>query len=272
MKRMIAYDMETAIMGRGYKREKGLILEVSLIDVLNSKNSYTCFVNPFLEQNIKEDEVDIYLQKHGAKLKPTKTHIKNIGWTMKKAKPLKEALLNIKNFIKTDDNPPLLVAHNGRGFDHRILRGNFEKCDIDIPNVLYSDSLHDITKKTFPQFHSHTLGFLHRTLCKNSSSFNWHTAYDDTKGLVEIIVECAYMECLNNLEFVWNYIINKPEILKSLNTSLNINLDKDKHTISDSTKSYIETCFKNSDIKKNNVVRDIVLRYCIDKIWSYRAK
>ena len=45
---MFAYDLETAIMMRGYKREKGLILEISIMDVLNSKKKpYTTFVNPF---------------------------------------------------------------------------------------------------------------------------------------------------------------------------------------------------------------------------------
>ena len=81
---MFAYDLETAIMMRGYKREKGLILEISIMDVLNSKKKpYTTFVNPFLE-SVEEDEVDIYLQKYGANLKATKTHIRNIGWSLKK--------------------------------------------------------------------------------------------------------------------------------------------------------------------------------------------
>lgn len=272
--KMIVYDLETAIMSKGYKREKGLILEISLISIYNTTKSFTCFVMPFLEKYIKEDELDIYFQKYGANLKPTKKHIKNIGWNMKHAVPLNEALIQVNDFIKSINNQklPLLVAHNGRGFDHRILKGNLQKCKLPMLDVLYSDSLHDITKKTFPNFHSHSLSYLHRTLCKNSNSFNWHTAYDDTLGLVEVIVECAYQECLNNLDNVWKYILQKPLLLKSLNTNLNINLDANKHKINSKTKEYIKKCFENSDIKKNNIVRYIVLSYSIDKIWKYRTK
>jgi len=272
---MFAYDLETAIMMRGYKREKGLILEISIMDVINpKKKSYTSFVNPFSEA-VEEDEVDIYLQKYGANLKATKTHIRNIGWSLKNAKPLKEVLKQTSSYITNDMSDkaalPLLVAHNGRGFDHRILRGSFSRCNIDLPTVLYSDSLHDISKKAFPELHSHSLSFLHRKLCQNSQSFNWHTAEDDTRGLVEVIEQCAFKEVLNNLENVYQYICNDKELLDRLNKALRIELTK-QHKITDKTRAYIETCFHNSEIKKNNIVKEIALSFSCDNIWRYRAK
>lgn len=271
-RQMFAYDLETAIMTRGYKREKGLILELSIMDVHQPNKAYTTFVNPFLEENVPEDEVDMYLQKHGANLKATKRHIYNIGWTLKKAKPLKEVLSNTKQYINDKSNKlPLLIAHNGRGFDHRILKGNFFKCNMDTPEVLYSDSLYDISKKAFPNLHSHSLSFLHRTLCTNSNSFNWHTAEDDTRGLVEVIEECAFQEVLNNTEKTWHYISNDIAKLTKLNKELGINLTK-QHKFTQNTKKYIEKCISSSEIKKNAIVKEIVLQYCCDTIWKYRAK
>ena len=189
---MISYDLETCLLKKGKKRKDVLILSIGAVDMMNPKRTFHCYVNPLASgrYNYLKD-----LESYGAKMKATNTVMRNIRWRYDKAKMPEDALLKFQKFILETPivlQVPIVVAHNGRSFDHKILHGAYDRADMALPDIRYLDSLHDITRKCYKKLKCHKLGVLHQTLCPNSE-FNphWHEALDDAKALTEIITATA---------------------------------------------------------------------------------
>ena len=189
---MISYDLETCLLKKGKKRHDVLILSIGAVDVMNPERTFHCYVNP-LASNRNRYTTD--LEEYGVRMKPTNTVMRNIRWRYDKAKMPEEALIKFEAFVMQTPKilaVPILVAHNGRSFDHKIIRGAYDRADRTLPDIRYLDSLHDITRKCYKKLKCHKLGFLHQTLCPNSD-FNphWHEALDDAKALMEIMTTTA---------------------------------------------------------------------------------
>lgn len=189
---MISYDLETCLLKKGKKREDVLILSIGAVDMMNPQRTFHCYVNP-LASNRNKHMRD--LEEYGVRMKSTNTVMRNIRWRYDKAEMPETALSKFERFVM--DTPtvlavPIIVAHNGRSFDHKIIRGAYDRADRALPDIRYLDSLHDITRKCFKKLKCHKLGVLHQTLCRNSDFRpHWHEALDDAKALAEVITAVA---------------------------------------------------------------------------------
>ena len=176
---MIAYDLETCLMKKGKKRQDVLILSIGAVDILQGR-TFHCYVNPL---SSAKNEFLLDLETYGVQMKPTETVITNIHWRHEKAKPLPEALTMFETFIHgaTQIMPkPVIIAHNGRSFDHKILLGSYRRLDQKIPDLCYLDSWHDIKKRlataTLPQTTSFTK-YVAQTLCCRQNGINTRRRY-----------------------------------------------------------------------------------------------
>ena len=199
---IIAYDLETCIMQRGYTRDKALILEIGAYDLF-LQTSFRCFVNP-TDQTLTKDNYLSVLEANGARPYPTKTHAENIHYEPEEALPLKVAMKQFLCFLNTAE---VLCAHNGRSFDDKIVCGSLERCGLAWPKGLrFLDSYHDVSKKVWPGRRSYKLQVLHRALCPEASSLRWHTALDDSIGLANLLQAAARQTVADNVEIAAKYV------------------------------------------------------------------
>ena len=198
---IIAYDLETAIMQRGYKRPQSLILEIGAYDLFLNR-SFRCFVNPTEEKLTKDNYLSV-LEAHGARPYPTKCHAENIKYEPEQALPLKVAIKQFLGFLQSAE---ILCAHNGRSFDDKIVYGSLQRCGLEWPQDLrFLDSYYDVSKKVWPGRRSYKLQVLHRALCPEASSLRWHSALADSIGLANLLEAAARETVLNNVEIAAKY-------------------------------------------------------------------
>ena len=81
-----------------------------------------------------------------------------------------------------------LVAHNGKSFDEKIVRGNAERENIDISKVTFKDSL-PMFKTYLKDQPSYSLPILYKSVLK--STYKAHHALDDSIALYELIENVA---------------------------------------------------------------------------------
>jgi len=205
--RLVAYDLETCIMQRGYTRGQALILEIGGVDVLAPERTFHCFVNPCPDAQTKEtflkSLVDI-----GAREYPTKRHAENIHYDPSLALPIEEALRRFLAFL-TEGNPSTITlsAHNGRSFDDKIVSGALERHNLLWPeNIQFLDSYHAVSKKAWPARRSYKLQNLHKTFCPEASSLKWHTALDDSIALSHLLKAAARETVATRIEDAAVYI------------------------------------------------------------------
>ena len=74
------------------------------------------------------------------------------------------------------------VAHNGKSFDEKIVRGNAQRLDIDIP-MTFEDSL-PVFRRLLKDQASYSLPILHKSVLKKS--YKAHHAYEDAKALANL--------------------------------------------------------------------------------------
>ena len=205
--RLIAYDLETCIMQRGYTRDKALILEIGAVDVLAPERTFHCFVNPCIGPQTKETYLKS-LVEHGAREYPTKRHAENIRYDPTNAIPLHLAMEQFLEFL-TDGDPSHLVlsAHNGRSFDDKIVSGSLQRCNLRWPpNIRFLDSYHAVSKKAWPARRSYKLQTLHRNFCPENSSLKWHTALDDSIALSHLLKAAARETVASRIEETAKFI------------------------------------------------------------------
>lgn len=199
---IIAYDLETAIMQRGYKRPQSLILEIGAYDLFLNR-SFRCFVNPTEEKLTKDNYISV-LEAHGARPYPTKCHAENIRYQPEEALPLKVAMKQFLGFLQSAE---ILCAHNGRSFDDKIVYGSLQRCGLAWPSEMrFLDSYYDVSKKVWPGRRSYKLQVLHRALCPEASSLKWHSALDDSIGLAHLLGAAARHTVAENVELASQYV------------------------------------------------------------------
>ena len=208
---MICYDLETAIMGAGIKREQQLILEIGACDAFNPSKTFHCFVNPSNQLITKSNFMDVFVA-NGAREYPTKRHAFNIGYDPLKAIPLRDALIQFLTFINQTDTLDtsdriVLCAHNGKAFDDRIVSGSLQRTGLKWPEKLvFLDSYREVAKKTWIGKRSYKLQNLHRNFCPENSNLKWHTALDDTLGLQHVVAAAARHTVCNRLQEAVQFI------------------------------------------------------------------
>ena len=226
---MISYDLETCLMTKGKKRKDVLILSLGAVDVFDPKRTFHCYVNPLrsCKTTFHRD-----LEEHGARMKPTETVLKNIRWRHDKAFMPEEALSRLNHFIKQTKpvlEVPVLVAHNGRSFDHKILRSAYERAEMQLPDIRYLDSLHDITRKTFKAERCHKLSVLHSLLCPDSDlKPQWHEALDDAQALSEIVTASALELVARHPSQAWYYAGKQSKLVEKVNKENGLKIDPRK--------------------------------------------
>jgi DNA polymerase III epsilon subunit-like protein len=204
MIRLIAYDLETCIMQRGFTRDKALILEIGAVDVFHPERQFRCFVNPCEQERTEADFLQ-GLVSRGARHYPTKKHAENIKYDPSKALPISIALVEFLEFIGT--SPVVLTAHNGRSFDDKIVTGALQRCQLEWPKELrFIDSYHDISKKAWPSRRSYKLQNLHKNCCPEHSDLHWHTALDDSIALSHLLGAAARETVATRIERAAEYV------------------------------------------------------------------
>lgn len=275
---MIAYDLETCIMKRGYKREETLILEIAAIDILGNR-SFQSYVNPLIdaEKQLKTPLNQLFVQA-GANLRPTNSHIANIGWTYENAKKLETVMQKFIKFVNETEaveDIKFIAAHNGRSFDHRIVCGALKKLGINrnsLGNIHFIDTYYDIAKKTFPRQVSYKLIHLYKAIVSyDTTKVKWHTALDDTQALVDIIKLAAIEDFKNNLMNAWEYVTIKPIFLKLINKEFKLELKKSDKICPKAIANIKYKFEKNKDLKHNKVLQNIAIQFCIERIWYLRV-
>lgn len=256
---MICYDLETCLMHRGKKRDDVLIFSIGAVDLLEPERTFHCYVNPLASSKagLYED-----LEAHGAKLAPTKSVLSKIRWRHDKALEPKDALQRFEAFL---GDTQLVCAHNGRSFDHKILRAAYRRASMT-PDLQYIDSLHDITRKTFKAQRCHKLGVLHAILCQESTLRpRWHEALDDAKALAEIATATAIEIVAQQPRQAWHYASERKDLVAAVNKEHDLKLDTSKRLCGRSIAAWpgVVRCTWSS-----KSFRQFALNYALHRVWN----
>ena len=84
-----------------------------------------------------------------------------------------------------------LIAHNGKSFDEKIVRGNAQRENIDVSKITFKDSL-PMFRKYIKDQPSYSLPILYRSVLK--SSYKAHHALDDSIALYELVQHVSKTE------------------------------------------------------------------------------
>ena len=252
-------------MKKGKKRKDVLILSIGAVDLIEQRK-FHCYVNPLgsAKNTYMQD-----LESYGVRVKPTTTVMMNIHWRHEKAIEMQEALKKFDAFV--DAAKPILgkvvlVAHNGRSFDHKILRGSYERANCKLADRAYLDSWHDITKKGWPKQRSHKLQDLHRALCCDSMlQPKWHHALDDAEALSEIVFATAIEETAQRPSQAWSYA-RQHEILEQLNKTYAMKLSPQLRLCKRSKRAWPAVVRKCA--VKSKELRRFCLEFCMKQVWQ----
>ena len=138
------------------------------------------------------------------------SEITNIYDSDLKDQPSIETVLkSFLNFIKQDDEPIYMVAHNNDAFDRLFLEINLVKNNLNKPNINYIDTLR-LSQKIIPKRYSYSL----KSLCKDYDIYQEcsHRAYDDAYSLFMVYKKiCAILSM--NIDYSYKYIVNNPWVV-----------------------------------------------------------
>ena len=201
MAKWLTYDLESTFLKRGMKRKDTLIIEIGMFV---AKKSISILVNPLKKFETGKDVMDS-LEKQGqcaeksinfwTKLmigkKLLNTAIKR-KTTEEKAEALALLLKENPNFISTSEalnkfiefsDSHKYIAHNGRAFDSKIIKGNCEKHNID-HSIQFMDSL-PMFKQNLKGMVSYSQPLLYKAVF--NSKYFAHHADEDAKALHKLI-------------------------------------------------------------------------------------
>ena len=213
-------------MRKGFKRGETIILSIAAIDLYSDRH-FNVFVKPLpgicTTEALKED-----LEGHGARLDASLCVLSKINYDINRALPLKAALEMLKVFCSYDSEAcPVLLAHNGRSFDFKILLGNLsrEKVEFEFKGL---DTYLDVAKKAF-RLQSYNLGKMYKAVVprKERQVIKWHNALDDCVALKAIVFACCRRLASRKIQFYFN------ASYETMNRVFKINLKKETLTTSE---------------------------------------
>lgn len=159
--RPIYFDIETT----GLRPDQDRIVEIAAYCAL-SKESFTQLVNP--KMTIPQEASRI----HGI-----------TDEMVKSAPEFAEVGKSFCQFCQSEGTNPILIAHNGDGFDQHFIRAEFKRADLPMPKWQTLDTL-KWARKYRPDLPRHSLQFLRQVY--GVAENNAHRALDDVMVLFEV--------------------------------------------------------------------------------------
>jgi DNA polymerase III subunit epsilon len=172
--RPIFYDTETT----GIKAERDRVIELAAYDPLKKK-SFVQLINP---------ECPIPLEA---------SNIHHITDDMVASEPTFDKIS--ANFVEFCQGDTVLIAHNNDGFDIHFLRNEFKRCNKEMPEWTFLDSL-KWARRYRPDLPRHSLQFLREVY--GFPANNAHRALDDViilQKVFEAMVDDLSMETILQL-------------------------------------------------------------------------
>ena len=203
----ITYDLETTFLQKGFRRGDTLIIEIALYGK-NKKNSFQQLVNPLPKYANGEEVIASLDTLHQSPEKSIAFWVKLLMQkkllnTSVKRKSLEEkaqALSTLFNasdlFVPTENalKDALLwgkdlawIAHNGKSFDSKIIKGNCKRYDLPV-EIDFHDSL-PFFKYYLKDQVSYSQPILYKSMFKGK--YMAHHALEDAKALHKMLCECV---------------------------------------------------------------------------------
>ena len=203
----LTYDLESTFLRRGFKRPDTLIIEIALYgkSVPDKKRlaAFQRLVNPLKCYDTGEDVIE---SLHAAGQSPERTLNFWVKLLIEK-KFINSAARRLDHHGKANEIAKVLndkkdmfvhpkdaltaaiefgkghhwVAHNGRSFDEKIIRGTCARETVTIEDVIFSDSL-PIFRKHLPDQPSYSQPILFKTMFVGQK-YHAHHAEDDARAL-----------------------------------------------------------------------------------------
>ena len=207
MMKWLTYDLESTFLRRGFKRPDTLIIEIALYgkSVPDKKRlaAFQRLVNPLKCYDTGEDVIE---SLHAAGQSPERTLNFWVKLLIEK-KFINSAARRLDHHGKANEIAKVLndkkdmfvhpkdaltaaiefgkghhwVAHNGRSFDEKIIRGTCARETVTIEDVIFSDSL-PIFRKHLPDQPSYSQPILFKTMFVGQK-YHAHHAEDDARAL-----------------------------------------------------------------------------------------
>ncbi len=187
---MFFYDLETTFLSKGQKREDQQILEVAIVQ---GKRHFSALVDPVkgypilsrLEELGQNPERSIRFWTKllaGKGLLNTADRRKSVEEQVKKIDSIRAEFITPEEALKgmVSFGVGVWVAHNGKAFDHKIIRAHLDRYAIKA-DITFKDSLPLVRKLKLP---SHSLGYVYKHLFKHP--FRAHHALDDAQALQRV--------------------------------------------------------------------------------------
>jgi DNA polymerase III epsilon subunit-like protein len=210
IKHCVVFDLETSFIRKGCHRTDSLILEIGAVCSTTGKTFQT-LVNPFLSctgtlhdalVHSRTQKVSTTLEfwhglvcSGGTAQKTDRALAEEIETTLlqEQAPSTQEALRNFESFVRENArevNTCALVAHNGRSFDFKVMRGNAAADSFWADNELvYIDSYHDIARRLYPERKKYGLMPLFQDLV--GGKFKHHRALNDAVATNKVLAQCS---------------------------------------------------------------------------------
>lgn len=195
--------------------QRGLIPHITQIAAqdMASGEKFSCYIKPLIPISVEAQKVT------GISWNGTAMTVKGLHVD---AFPIEEALCKFLEFLKKFDSV-ILVAHNGRVFDFRVLSYAVNRlgiCDIFLNYVLaFVDSLSMFRSKV-PKLSSYKQEYLAQHFCEES--YNAHNATDDVNMLIKIL----YKSDMTKSDFVkHSYSANCHFLQEVFNETKSRNID-----------------------------------------------
>jgi len=223
MIKWLTYDLESTFLRRGFKRPDTLVLEIALYgkEVPEKKNpiAFQKLVNPLQKYDTGEDVIE--------SLESAGQHVeRSVNFWVKlliEKHMLDSSTRRLDRFGKADALAALFkkkpdafvtpavalseaiefgaehywVAHNGRSFDEKIVRGTCARHNITIENITFTDSL-VMFKKYFPDQPSYSQPILYKTFFPGQKYFAHH-AEEDARALHKMMTHALQTHALADL-------------------------------------------------------------------------
>ena len=223
----IVFDLESSFIVKGAKRTHSVIFEIGAVDV-HSQRTFHTFVNPFKytsEDSLYDAIAENRKQKVSSSLhfwhsllfndtsscnalKDTEIagEIQNYN-AIHDVPSTAEMLLKFETFVKKSGKleDTVIVAHNGRSFDFKIIEGNAEKGTFwkEDNGMYFVDSYRHLAVPMYKGTGRKTgLGPLFKYLMPANVSFRHHRALDDSLATACVVHGMAVeYACKNHAAF-----------------------------------------------------------------------
>lgn len=221
----IIFDLESSFIVKGAKRANSIIFEIGAVDI-HSRRTFHSFVNPF--KYTKEDSLyDAISENRKQKVSSSLHFWHSLLYNKTESSLLltdKEIAAEIETYNATYNTPStremlgdferfvkktapikecVIIAHNGRSFDFKIIEGNAEQDSFwnggEGADLYYVDSYRQLSVPMFKKSGGKSgLATLFKTLIPSEVKFQHHRALDDSLATACAIHGMAVIYTLDN--------------------------------------------------------------------------